>query len=66
MKTPDRLRAAVAAKALADQELQESILEDLRARRPVGEIAEIIGHSREHVRRIARAHGIPTKGSGPV
>lgn len=63
--TPDELRRLAAAANEADQALAAAILEASREDMPQDVIADASGRSRERIRQIERAAGLPPRRRGP-
>jgi hypothetical protein len=63
--TPDELRRLAAAANEADQALAAAILEASREDMPQDVIAAASGRTRERIRQIERAAGLPPRKRGP-
>jgi len=63
--TPDDLRRLAAAADAAEQALAAGILQASREDMPQDVIAEAAGRSRERIRQIERAAGLPPRKRGP-
>lgn len=60
----DRVTHATAARKKAEAKEVDAIVDALRADVRQADLVRVTGYSREHIRRLARAHGIEPKPRG--